>query len=249
MQKMETTTNKTQYLRHTAIKTTINEILLGDYVHEEENNSNYLLTKHNKKIFRLNIMAVVVSKEILGTITNLSIDDGTGKIILRSFEEIKTVDDLNIGETILIIGRSRIYNQEKYISPEIIKTVDPLWLKVRSLELKNLIERTEKIVEERITEINLENQIKPKNQIVREMATSEQVKAIEITANLNEEVEDVLLPIQKLSKLIFELDQGQGVLIEEIIEKSPLEKTEELIEKMLKNGDIFQNSPGKVKIL
>ena len=68
---------------------------------------------------------------------------------------------------------------------------------------------------------------------------------------ISEEIEenDPLLPYEIISKLISQLDKGEGVMIEEILEKSPLDKTEELIEKMLENGDIFQNMPGKVKLL
>ena len=38
-------------------------------------------------------------------------------------------------------------------------------------------------------------------------------------------------------------------MMEEIISKSPLNNTEQLLEKMLESGEIFQNSPGKVKVL
>ena len=48
--------------------------------------------------------------------------------------------------------------------------------------------------------------------------------------------------------LIKELDPGEGVPIEVIIEKSDLEDAEKLLKKMLEKGDIFQNQPGKVKI-
>ena len=74
-----------------------------------------------------------------------------------------------------------------------------------------------------------------------------QMKPKEEEENISEEAE--LLPIQKLTNLIKELDTGDGVLIEEVISKSPLNDTEQLIEKMLENGDIFQNLPGKVKVL
>ena len=49
--------------------------------------------------------------------------------------------------------------------------------------------------------------------------------------------------------LIKNLDTGEGAGIEELIEKSPLEQTEELLERMMKNGDVFQNMPGRVKVL
>ena len=62
-------------------------------------------------------------------------------------------------------------------------------------------------------------------------------------------VGEEILPAEKMMSLIKELDRGQGVLIEELIEKSPLKETELLITKMLENGEIFQNAPGKVKIL
>ena len=38
-------------------------------------------------------------------------------------------------------------------------------------------------------------------------------------------------------------------MIEELISKSMLNDTEQLIEKMLENGDIYQNLPGKIKVL
>ncbi|MBT3465494.1 hypothetical protein HN451_10975, partial [archaeon] len=61
--------------------------------------------------------------------------------------------------------------------------------------------------------------------------------------------ENVLLPVQKIINLIKELDPGEGVMIEELISKSMLNDTEKLIEKMLEAGDIYQNLPGKVKVL
>jgi len=62
-------------------------------------------------------------------------------------------------------------------------------------------------------------------------------------------VEEEVLPVEKVMNLIKELDKGQGVLIEELIERSPLKETEVLLTKMLEKGEIFQNAPGKVKML
>ncbi|MBU1976562.1 MAG: hypothetical protein KKA62_01260 [Nanoarchaeota archaeon] len=277
------------FLRHTAVKSTIKNILLSDYIQENEDNLNYILTPNKETVFRVNVMAVIVNKEKQGSITNFLIDDGTGKIILRSFEEDQKINLLDIGNLILIIGRVRIYNQEKYLSPEIIKKTRPLWLKLRSLELnitkeqcpeeekieidsflpksinkkevvnklkvefkKEPLEKTKEQDQEKNKEdkINLELRknlpfTASKEDLIEEIIDEETVA--EDSLEINEE--DSLLPVQKLSKLIQELDQGEGVLIEEVIEKSPLDKTEELIEKMLLNGDIFQNMPGKIKVL
>ena len=128
---------KNNYFRQPAIKTTIGEISSGTYVQENEDKSNYILTLKNIKIYRLNLIAIVLNKELQGSITNLLVDDGTGKITLKSFEENKNLNEIEIGNVVLIVGKLRTYNQNKYISPEIIKKIDSQWLKVRAIELKD----------------------------------------------------------------------------------------------------------------
>src|SRR3989344_7464946 len=218
--------------RQPAIKITIKELESSEYFEEQNQNPNYLITNEGKKVYRINLLATIVHKEFLGSMSNLLIDDGTGKIILRFFEENKSVLNLEVGDVILVIGKARRYNQEKYVFPEIVKKTNPLWLKLRSQELQVKA----KIIQEKAALI---------------LDKSELKKGEEKDEDNVEEIEenDPLLPYQKISKLISELDRGEGVLIEEIIEKSPLEKTEELLEKMLENGDIFQNMPGKVRVL
>ena len=221
---------KTTYQRYVAIKTTIKVLLEGEYKQENEETPNYLLTIGQEKIFRMNLMATILNKEIQGNITNFLLDDGSGKINLRYFEESKILVKLNIGDVVLVIGKLRIYNQEKYISPEIVKKINPAWLKVRALKTKNIIEAPKIIVEKEEVVENVEE------------------KLIEVVQEENDK--DVeLLPIQKVTELIKSLDKGEGVMIEEIISKSPVNDTEKLLEKMLEGGEIFQNSPGKVKVL
>lgn len=214
-----------QYNRQPAIKITINELLKYKLILDQERQS-YLLN-HENKIFRLNLMGVILKKEEIGSITNFYLDDGTAQIIIRLFEEKEHFKKLNIGDAIIIIGKLRVYNKEKYVSPEIIKKINSLWLKVRSLEFKNAIKIDYE--EEKLEELTIKKE----------------------QFDLKEEniEEDQSLPFQKISRLIKELDQGEGVLIEEILEKSLLNETEELLEKMMEKGDIFQISPGKVKIL
>jgi RPA family protein len=238
--------------RQTALKTTIQELLLGDYIQEDENTPNYLLTKSGTKIYRCNLMAIILSKEQQGSITNILVDDGTGKITLRSFEKNEVLEKLEVGTAILIVGKLRIYNQEKYLSSEIVKKIEPLWLKLRALELKELIEKKDDFVDDKkeniVNEVNKvdENKDNQKNDVEKNTNETE-TRINEEEETISEEAE--LLPVQKLTNLIKELDTGDGVLIEEVISKSPLNETEQLIEKMLENGDIFQNLPGKVKVL
>ena len=201
------------YQRSVAVKVSIKDVLQSQYIHSNEDNPSYLKWKID--IIRLNLMGVVIKKEKVGSITNILVEDGTGEIVIRLFEENNQLEELNVGDTILIVGKPREYNQERYVAPEIIKKINPLWLKVRSLEI-------------------------PKSEKVEEN------KPIERPVQKKEEI---VLPFEKITQLIKELDKGEGVLIEEIIEKSSISETEQVIEKMLANGDIFQNNPGKVKVL
>ncbi len=78
---------------------------------------------------------------------------------------------------------------------------------------------------------------------------SEDVKVVKVKEEVKEEEKFLDLDDNKIRELIKELDQGEGALIEEVKEKAKVEKVEELLEKMLEKGEIFQNLPGKVKVL
>lgn len=241
------------FFRFPAEKVAIRELEEGEYIEEKEQDPNYVVAYGHKKIFRANVIATIIHKELRGSATSILIDDGTGKIVLRMFEENKAALDLEVGDVVLIVGKVRIFNQEKYIFPEIIRKTDPIWLKVRSLELQEREKDEERNPVPQ--KIELKNNESRKEIIKEQKETALPKRPAEENAGnfeiIGEEIEenDPLLPFQKLSKLISLLDKGDGAMIEEIIEKSSLEKTEELIEKMLENGDIFQNMPGKVRLL
>ena len=65
-----------------------------------------------------------------------------------------------------------------------------------------------------------------------------------------EEVEETsLAPYENLLNLIKRLDLGEGVSVDDLIKQSTLTNCEELIESLLKEGEIFEISPGRIKIL
>ena len=208
-----------QYERQTAFKLKVGEILEGKYVEEEGWTPNYLLTKGGKKVSRVNLVGVVLEKEE-GAMVSLLLDDGSGKVKVRSFEEMKGSEEIGVGEGVLVVGKIRVYNQEKYISPEIIKKVSSGWLKLRALELGKETEA----VEER-------------GMVVEEKKIDEEKKE-EFLDSGKEEILGV----------VKEIDKGEGALIEELKERLG-GGVEEEIEKMLERGDIFQNMPGRVKVL
>ena len=205
-------------------KITIKEIIDGNFVQDQENEPNYLLSPKKDKIYRCNIIGMILTQERKGPIFNIIVDDGSGIVLVRFFEMNKIVEKLKIGDPILIIGKIRVYNNEKYISPEIVKKIDLAWLKARKLEKVEAI---------------IDKELKPV-----ETSKSEEDPIVE------EFVEDENdLPFQKIIRMIKELDKGEGVFIEDVLEKSSLNDTEKIMEKMMEKGEIFQIAPGRIKVL
>ena len=225
------------FQRQPAIKKPIGSLLQGTFTPGKDGSPGSFALVDGLLIDRVNVVGTILHKEQIGTITNLLLDDGTGKIIVRLFEEVKNGVAATVGVALLVIGKVREYNQEKYLSPEIIKVVHPEWLKVRSLELGLKMGWITAPVPEKASDSHQEKQ-RVKNNSPTVLEEEDIV-----------EEKETLLPNQKLLHLIKELDPGSGALIEEIIEKSPLQDTEAMLQKMLEKGDIFQISPGKVKVL
>ena len=127
---MEVQTTK----RQIAYKVKISDLITGHYVKEEGWEPNYVVTKKGN-ISRANIIGVIVLTSSEGSAPSITIDDGSGQIIVRNFENPKIFENLNLGDPVLIIGRPRDFNGI-YIIPEIIKKIEnKKWLDVRKKEL------------------------------------------------------------------------------------------------------------------
>lgn len=215
----------TQRIRQTAHKIPIQSIINGRYVRGEGEFSPNYIELDDLKISRLNIIGIIVSIDRNETdIDSFVIDDGTSRINVRSFEQMSIPSETSVGDVINIIGRPREFGSEKYLMPEIIKKTSQEWMRVRKLEIEK---------------------IKPpeKEEVV--------VEDIEITENIKGSNENtnvgILANHEKIIRYIKENDHGSGLEIEEILKK--LQTTEKMVEDMLKEGELFENIPGRVKVL
>ncbi|MBS3098673.1 OB-fold nucleic acid binding domain-containing protein [Candidatus Pacearchaeota archaeon] len=126
------------FKRNVAYKFRIGNIIGGKVVMEGERISH--IDIDGKRVVRVNVIANIVDKYIqegekkFGSIT---LDDATGQIKLKVFgEDIGKFNSLEQGDTLLVIGLLRSWNDELYITPEIIKKKDPAFLLVRKLEVE-----------------------------------------------------------------------------------------------------------------
>lgn len=135
--------------RQVAYKVMIKDILDGEYTKEKEY-PNFIKLKDNRQISRVNIIGAVIDKQTNQSTSHKSIiiDDGSANISLRFFDDSINIDNINIGQPILIIGRIREFGSERYILPEIIKKIENKdWIELRLIELNKKNEKTKNNIE------------------------------------------------------------------------------------------------------
>jgi len=125
-----------QFKRNTAYKFRIGDILVGKPVMNGERFA--FLELGDKKIVRVNIIGNIVDRyESLGETKyiSLTIDDGSGQVRLKVFgDDTERFKKFFQGQTVVVIGVLRHWNDELYISPEVIREMDTKYLLIRKLE-------------------------------------------------------------------------------------------------------------------
>ena len=198
--------------RRIAYKLRIKDILSSKYVKTDGINPNYLQVS-SQEVSRVNVIGVVVQKSNMENYSELIMDDGTGKISARTFENNFLLNNVDVGDVVLVIGRPREYLEEKYLVVEIAKKIDPLWAKARKLELKDFDPQDNDDVKE---------------------------------GGGNKEIFDESRK-NRLLKTIKELDKGEGVPVDDL--HSALGNVDNIVGVLLREGDVFEVRPGKLKVL
>jgi RPA family protein len=120
--------------RHVGRKLWIREVLEGNVVSGGEAEPNTLKTARGQAN-RVNLMGVVVDTQEL-PVSSITIDDGSGTILVRSFEQ-KLAQQ--IGGLVQVIGRPRAYQGEMYIAAEAVAALPSAWAAYRKTELGEVL--------------------------------------------------------------------------------------------------------------
>ena len=225
--------------RNVAYKVWISQLFNGKYVKREDETS--YIELDGKSISRVNMIVSVVAKYASddGNYMALTIDDGSDEIRLKSWgEDTRLLKNINKGDVVIVIGKARKYNEEIYITPEIVKPVNDLnWETARKLELlkeHGFVKRNDNIINETA---GLEEKPYTKEKEYVE-------ERIEDTASSNE-------ARQKVLDMINKLNSSEGVRINEIARQTGLSENEinSLIGELLKDGEIYQSKAGFVNLV
>jgi len=195
-----------QFKRNIAYKLRIGDILIGKPIMNGERFG--FLELGNKKIVRINIIGNIVDKYENDGETKysfLTLDDGSGQIKLKSFgDDVEKFKNIAQGQTVIVIGNLRNWNNETYISPEIIKEQDQKYLFVRKIEIeKQRTQNTEPLPKEQITAV--------KDKILSAIKSSEDEGGIEL--------DKIIMTLRDVSPVI--INQEIGKFLEEGIVFEP----------------------------
>jgi len=199
------------------------------------------------QVSRVNIIGTVT--EILGTetLSGFILDDGTGQIHARAFDDKRyLLEPVSVGSLVCVIGRMREYNDTLYVQVEVVKTLDTLlWLQLRKKEQESLL----KIY-------NPDNKKLPESSSVVSVRSIPEGASSQSVVVSEELVSDVIEDVSgddlsaELLRFIDAYDSGTGVTYELIAEKKgiDIQVVEEAVFDLIKGGDVFEVSPGRLKL-
>jgi len=165
-----------QFKRNIAFKLRIGDTLMGKPIIDNSGNFSFL-EFGEKRIVRVNIAGNIVEKferEGEKNYSFFTLDDGSGQIKLKIFgEDAKKFSDINQGQTVVVIGVLRFWNNELYINPEIIKEQEAKYLLLRKIELEKEKEKSTK-------SLGREEMVAVKDKILGTIKNAEDVGGIEL---------------------------------------------------------------------
>lgn len=132
-----------EFKRHIAYKFRIGDIIKGSPFFDQDKLKH--VSVHSKNASRVNIIANVTEKYIQDDekkFASITLDDASGQIKLKAFgDDIEKLKDLEQGQTIMTIGLLRYWNNEIYMTPEIVKQKTPEYLLIRKMEAELLVSK------------------------------------------------------------------------------------------------------------
>lgn len=236
--------------RETAKICSIQDILSGTYVVQEGWLANYI-DLNGEKISRVNIIGIIVSKL---SPYNFLIDDGTGIISVTDFNHQKKVEQLIVGEPVLIIGRPRQNNLLKFIACELINIKqlieEPNWINYRKIQLLNNLKEnniSQQKISEELKSLSVSSSTQIKKDFVEPIIEE---KNILKKSQQNNVVDLVSADItgENIISFIRKKDETDGCLIEDIVSYFGTNVDKHILT-LITMGEIYEIKPGRVKVL
>lgn len=212
------------------------------YGSKEGMKPSYVITSLGMKVSRVNIVGIVIDKFISedGNYASLTLEDGTESIRVKGFrEKVSLLEEIKKGDTVLVVGKVKEYNGEKYVNLEVVRKVDVNYETLRKLELAKDLESWKMLVER----IRKDLKEMPEEEVKRRYGLEDDV----IEAIRESKVEADYKT--KLLEIISKLDEGDGVEISKLFEvvSLPESTVEKVLDELITEGLVYQPTPSKLK--
>jgi RPA family protein len=231
-----------QFHRNVAYKFRIGEFSTGRPVFDEATQRFNYLDLNGKNVVRVNVVGNIVDKyESDGDSVFMvfTLDDGSGQIKMRVFaDDVPRFKNFVQGQTVVVIGLLRSYNNEMYITPEVMKEMDPRYLVVRKLEIEKQRNSERPIGNTAVGNTSSQGNSSTDN-------SSEESASPGINSEVRA-VKDKILDKIKAAEADGGIDTDKIIL--ELKEATP-EIINEEIKKMQEEGIIFEPRPGRLRWL
>ena len=204
--------------RQTAYNVWISDLNNNNFIKSTKELEPSYVEFEDKKVTRVNLIGTVINKyeNESHTYISLIIDDNSSQISIKVWNENLTLlSEIQIGDIILVIGkvkRAEQINPELYISPEIVRKVNP------NVELMGKI----KLINE---------SGKPKEKIIEEKEDEIKIEEIKMSSsgNLRQEILNLI-----------EKNNETGLTLNELKNKIKNASLEIEIQELLKEGEIYE---------
>jgi RPA family protein len=213
--------------RQVAYVVSIGDVIAGEFVKVGGWEPNFVKTPFGLKVSRVNLIGTILEKK--GDI--VVIDDTTGIITIRSFGDFPPFGKVNIGDYVMIIGKVRQFNEEIYVMPELCKKIERTWHDFRLEEIyliKKLYREGKIKQEEQKLQIKIDNDRSDSDGTVFEKKEND---------------------AEKIIRYINENDKGSGVSKNDLLGNFLGDDFDNIFNKLINDGDIFEIKPGVFKIL
>ncbi len=215
-----------RYKRQVAVHTSLSDIQEGSYTKEGGWEPSYVVLASGSHASRVNVFGVIIAKDDEGK--SLMLDDTSARMRVAWFEDNPRFSSLHVGDAVVVIGRPREFQNEKYIVPEIIRSItNHGWLTVRKAELGSRMQHAKGPA----------------------AGAKNDNEALAIVEDVVSDTPTAPNTYDALIDYIRTHDTGSGVETAHIITQSGIPRSESLILALLKEGEIFEVRPGRVRVL
>jgi len=228
----------------------VSDLLSGTFLQgdRETMRPNTIVTPLGEQVGRARMVGTVVEKfqSDDGRFASITIDDGTGAIRARVFEnDLKMISGFESGDLVSVVGKVKSFRDETYVAPDFVRKLDdPNGETLFRLEVLRDVYDKKKMADEIRSMHDQMSEEELTDYVMQKYGMDRQSLNVVLQAK-SDRVDYRPLILDLVSKL----DQGEGAEIAKILEGAKLDESiaESAISELLESGDLYEPVVGKLK--